>query len=228
MPSLSMVKKRARAVVCMSNLGQWGLIWGLYLQDHNDHFPPGTVGGMPRGTWVEPLRNYYQGGGEDMRVCPTARRNEKEGGSGWFIAWDANLGFTDPPEIFRGSYGINNWMYDCPDPYLWGQDTRYNWRRSSVNRASGIPLFMDCWRWGGTPYDTNIPYSYLPQVQAEYLHGMNRFCLDRHNMKINVLFLDLSVRKVGLKEMWTLRWSKHFDTHNQQTGDNAVWPAWMN
>ena len=37
MPALSRVRKQARAVVCQSNLGQWGLIWSMYA-DRNDGY----------------------------------------------------------------------------------------------------------------------------------------------------------------------------------------------
>ena len=35
---------------------------------------------------------------------------------------------------------------------------------------------------------------------------MTRVCLNRHSGGINMLFRDWSVRKVGLKENWTLNW----------------------
>jgi len=39
------------------------------------------------------------------------------------------------------------------------------------------------------------------------------------------------VRKVGLKELWTLKWSKYFDTSGPWTKAGGVapedWPAWM-
>lgn len=48
---------------------------------------------------------------------------------------------------------------------------------------------------------------------------------------MNGLFLDWSVRKVGLKELWTLKWYKEFDTANEWTRAGGVqpedWPEWM-
>jgi prepilin-type N-terminal cleavage/methylation domain-containing protein len=38
MPSLRKAKKIARTVVCQSNLKQWGLVFGLYVQDNNDKY----------------------------------------------------------------------------------------------------------------------------------------------------------------------------------------------
>jgi hypothetical protein len=46
-----------------------------------------------------------------------------------------------------------------------------------------------------------------------------------------MLFLDWSVRKVGLKELWTLRWSPGFNTAGPWTKAGGVrpddWPEWI-
>jgi len=217
-PSLKKAKQQARAVQCRSNLKQWGVFWSLYLNDYESRFPSGLTG-----VWIEPLREYYKDGGEAMRVCPTATRSEDEGARGWFIAWDVTNQYTDPPEVYRGSYGINNWLYDCPNPTLWGHDTSHHWRRSNVPGAARIPLFVDCWRWGGHPYETDAPYDKPPESRADYRNGMNRFCLDRHNGTVNVLFLDMAVDKVGLKRLWRLKWHKDYDI----SGYHGPWPQWM-
>jgi prepilin-type processing-associated H-X9-DG protein len=41
---------------------------------------------------------------------------------------------------------------------------------------------------------------------------MKRFCLARHEGAVNVTFLDFSLRKIGVKELWTLKWHREFDT----------------
>jgi hypothetical protein len=55
--------------------------------------------------------------------------------------------------------------------------------------------------------------------------------MNRHIGHINGLFIDWSNRKIGLKELWTLKWHRQFDTAglwtiagNVQSGD---WPQWM-
>jgi hypothetical protein len=46
-----------------------------------------------------------------------------------------------------------------------------------------------------------------------------------------MVFLDGSVRKVGLKELWTLKWFPQYDTANRWTKAGGVrpedWPQWM-
>jgi len=60
---------------------------------------------------------------------------------------------------------------------------------------------------------------------------MNHFCLDRHNGWTNFLFMDWSARHVGLKEIWTLKWHKNFDTAGPYTRAGGMqpsdWPAWL-
>jgi prepilin-type processing-associated H-X9-DG protein len=56
-------------------------------------------------------------------------------------------------------------------------------------------------------------------------------CINRHGGGINCLFLDWSVRKVGLKELWTFRWTESFNTRGPWTKASGVrpedWPEWM-
>ena len=40
------------------------------------------------------------------------------------------------------------------------------------------------------------------------------YCMNRHNGGVNGLFMGWSVRKVGLKELWTLKWHRQYDTAN--------------
>jgi len=56
-------------------------------------------------------------------------------------------------------------------------------------------------------------------------------CINRHDGGINVLFMDWSARKVGLKELWTLKWHRQFNTAGAWTIRGGVeaqdWPQWM-
>jgi len=60
---------------------------------------------------------------------------------------------------------------------------------------------------------------------------MRRVCLNRHSAATNSVFLDISVRKIGLKELWTLKWNRNFDTSGLWTKAGGVqptdWPQWM-
>jgi len=84
-----------------------------------------------------------------------------------------------------------------------------------------VPVFMDdmwCESW---PLPTEGP----PQVEGVWGgYGMHSVCIDRHDARhINVLFMDWSVRKVDLRELWHLNW--HRDWPRNVTDPH--WPAWM-
>jgi len=60
---------------------------------------------------------------------------------------------------------------------------------------------------------------------------MNHFCIDRHKGFVNFLFMDWSVRRVGLKELWTLKWHRAFNTAGIYTRAGGIhpdeWPPWL-
>jgi len=62
-------------------------------------------------------------------------------------------------------------------------------------------------------------------------NGVRRVCVNRHNAALNGLFMDFSARKIGLKELWTLKWHRSFITTGPWTkaGDVMMWdwPQWM-
>ncbi len=62
-------------------------------------------------------------------------------------------------------------------------------------------------------------------------NSMHRFCTKRHDGFVNTAFLDSSVRKVGLKQLWTLKWYSKFNMANPWTRAGGVkgqdWPQWM-
>jgi prepilin-type processing-associated H-X9-DG protein len=69
------------------------------------------------------------------------------------------------------------------------------------------------------------------QFLWEYGGGMRRACTNRHNGGVHVLFMDWSLAKVSLKDLWTLKWHRSFDTSNAWTAAGGVvnedWPRWM-
>ena len=238
MPALQRVRKQARAVICQNYLKQWGIIWTMYLNDYANNFPDGrgkNEGGD--GIWVETLRGYYQNAGKEIRTCPTATKIEGEGAEPFFTAFDLNwasqgyaggsehFGAESLEDKYRGSYGVNNWCYKR----MGGTPAAEFWGRSDIRGAGQIPLFLDCWRYGGSPRDGNQAHSRIPQTYGALTgsgSGMNRFCLDRHNGYVNVLFLDFSLKKVSLKGLWDLRWGTTYN-RNGHYYKTQEWPDWM-
>ena len=75
LPSLRQAKKQARAVVCKSNLHQWGLIWKMYVDDNNGKFSDGEGYTWIRGQWAAGLRSYWEDQDrQKLLTCPSAAR----------------------------------------------------------------------------------------------------------------------------------------------------------
>ena len=96
-------------------------------------------------------------------------------------------------------------------------------------------MFADCTYVDGTPLHTDSPPLFDGQSRASGgtnpRNEMNHFCTSRHSGSINMLFLDWTVRKVGLKELWTLKWHRRFNTADVYTRAGGMrsedWPQWM-
>ncbi|MBI9016219.1 MAG: type II secretion system protein [Phycisphaerae bacterium] len=230
MPALSKARQKARNVVCLANMHQWGLIWSMYTSENNGRFP-GSAGqiGWARGEWIIALRDQYDTKSEIL-ICPTANKpnpNSSQssiGGSNYSY----KMGLTsDQTESDREicSYGANCWIYDC-STWVQSRDPKLYWRNNSSKHANYIPIFGDCmWR-GGAPYDYNSPPTKDSQWEG-YGQGMKHFALNRHDGKVNFTFMDMSARPSGIKELWRLRWHKSFKVNGPYTASTYAWPAWI-
>jgi len=236
MPALQRVKKQAKAVVCQANLHQWGLIFSIYTDDNNGYFSKAGVHGT---MWISTLRSHYKE--PELRLCPMATKPAVPQGAGKpsggkFLAWGCfNKSTSDRlMEGDCGSYGINAWVYNPPPQVskFMTHPTVNNWRSANVERAGNIPLFLDCTWFGSCPE----PFDQPPEFEGNSQVGvggssMKRFCINRHDGFINSALLDCSVRKIGLKELWTLKWHREYDTTAAWTMTGGVqpfdWPQWM-
>lgn len=94
-----------------------------------------------------------------------------------------------------------------------------------------MPLLLDSRSDSSSPTDDTPPPSSEKDSLRDNSSTMASFCMNRHNGHVNCLFLDLSVRKVGLKELWTLKWHREFNTAGPWTKAGGVqpkdWPHWM-
>jgi prepilin-type N-terminal cleavage/methylation domain-containing protein/prepilin-type processing-associated H-X9-DG protein len=235
-PALGRAREQARTVVCQSHLQQWSLCLAMYTSEHDGKFMPGIDEDWTTGrySWIHTLIPYYHD--PAIRLCPKAKRTIEQGGRLPLTAWD--IGITNPEDLSClnepmykiGSYGINWWVNDS-DFVNGNHDVKNKWRRTGQKNPGTIPVLLDC----GFMLLRPEPYDLPPQQDGEFLWayggGMRRSCTDRHNGVVNVLFMDWSIDKVGLKEMWRLKWHRTFDTANQWTKAGGVqpddWPEWM-
>ena len=244
MPSLNRVKQQAQAVVCRSNLKQWGYVFALFAEDHNGSFPQSIAGNgvtQQEAYWMTGTLGYYDE--KKIRLCPSTRTRSEPGDrlhGGTFMAWGPFIPASSSDwwgDWDSGSYGINEWCSDPPptsDGLYWGFPSNDAWRKLSVPNARNIPLFFDCIYVDVFPDHRNEPLDFEPPATEWdnnwgdwWYEPMRLVCIDRHNETINSVFVDTSARKVGLKELWRMKWHRTCDTSNRWTRPNAEWPEWM-
>ena len=245
MPALTKAKKAAKDVVCKSNLHQWGLVFTTFFIDNDGHTIGWPLGeeteegpGVPGAEgWPEVLHEYYQQ--RSFQFCPEAKKDEGQVYGSTFVGW--NYGWDPVTNIeYAGSYGINDWCYSPPTGVTtsWGFDlTGRNWGSLDMKGANKAPLFLDCIHLGSFPFSENDappPKPIFDGLIDDQGSLTGRYCLDRHGKgRINCLFMDASARSIGLKELWTLKWHRQWDTKGKYTlaGNGGVpspdWPDWM-
>ncbi len=228
MPALAKVRKQAKTIICRTNLKQWAAAFGMYADDYNGY--------NPRGTWAHSWWVYMLPYINEQKLfrCPTA---QKESGKHPFRAWNyGNAPKKWGGERWIGSYGVNPWIFSFDGPSnsrFGGFDPEENrWKRADVKNAYRVPVFGDSSGPGSAGRETDITPEFRDlQGGIGDRGGIASFCLDRHNCAMNMVFMDWSVRLVGLKELWTLKWHRRYNTEDAGPLDDESypvgWPAWM-
>jgi prepilin-type N-terminal cleavage/methylation domain-containing protein/prepilin-type processing-associated H-X9-DG protein len=250
LPAVQRVRRQARSVVCRANLKQWGQVFALYLEDNQGRLPRDGMGPAtgPLPWSVDPvnrslslLRGLYIGGQSDpnhparhhhvrtegIALCPMASSGRGRGGSatliygGTFIPWE----LVAPAPSFRMSYGLNNRVFS-PSFERLGFTTVPYLDVYSLRGRDAVPLLFD----SAHPYNSLVHENQEPPSR-EPDGSLGELCINRHDGTINGLFLDWSVRPIGLKELWTLRWRLWWNTAGPWTKAGNVqpedWPEWM-
>jgi len=222
LPALQRVKRQAKAVICRSNLRQWGLIFTVYMEDNKGRFasPLQDYGGSCPGDCLK----HYGGNFDKHFLCPMAIRLTRARVVRTFEAWSCPYGHGH-----GGSYGINGW---CAS--VWGTFPE-QWKHTDHKGTDNIPVLLDSRFPFSFPQATNEPPPCEDAVAEPTLSPgmrcMYPFCINRHDGYVNSLFMDWSVRRVGLKQLWTLNWHREFDTQGPWTKAGGVkpedWPEWM-
>lgn len=245
LPVAGRVRDHARALACQSNLRQWGLLTNAYVAGNDGKFffykthvdtvtqpQPGTV--WVKSWWYIFLTDF--GNYRDIWLCPMATARPTDGHTGsTFRAWRAahgaerlrGGGWDEVEREFFGSYAVSGWVgFDRhEDP---NRPNSGCWTTPYVSGASDVPLVFDC--------RCSIYYGILggpppkPDANPNQYYSSN-VCMDRHSGGINAVFMDWSVRKVGLKQLWGLKWHREYDAAGPWTLAGGVqpgdWPAWM-
>lgn len=247
MPALARVREQARTVGCLANLKQWNLISAVYTEDNEGHFWSGL--NAYGHWWPWQLENRLKDWKTNkIWLCPTAKKPIiDENGvttptlniyNAWGIYTESHASSLDGvtydagPNGINGSYSINGYALSIPPDATFVRDipAQYGWRTPNVAGAAQAPLFMDALRFDLFPIETDGP----PEYQFDSWQGesrMKRCCINRHDGFISMAFLDFSARKVGLKELWTLKWHRQFNTLGPWTRAGGLqpgdWPEWI-
>jgi hypothetical protein len=225
LPILGKVRKQAKVIACRSNLKQLGYILLMYADNNNGHML------LASSEWPAILQ-LRRDNSESVNFCPVATKPVSEGGQHPFAAFFTGGAAAPPtggPGGYYGSYGINGWVCNPPREETTnslGLPTANNWRKVVVSGTSKIPLVLDSMWIDSYPDNTNTP----PPFDSDFFGNgpmgsrqMRFFCINRHEEFINGVFLDASVRKIGLKELWKLKWHRNSDLN----APTPEWPDWM-
>jgi prepilin-type N-terminal cleavage/methylation domain-containing protein/prepilin-type processing-associated H-X9-DG protein len=256
MPALNKAKEKVRAVICRSNLKQWGVITSLYAQDNESKLyqsvenlsDPGGLDDL-EAYWIHASLPYYND--KKIRTCPSTRPFLPDRPRAWanygetFKTWGklteaGGEGWAE--EFAEGSYGVNDWAA-CPPPpppdTYWGFPKAKAWKTTTAPGTNNIPVFMDSAYLDGYPQVTNTP-DLVPEDMrppSAWANGarvtgswggnsMRLFAIDRHSGAVNGAFLDASARKVGLKSLWKLEWHRDYVPIVPPQA-SWDWPDWM-
>ena len=195
------------------------------------------------GEWVRALEPYYKEPG--IRVCASASKLAAGitlgAGSEWEGSKNSPWGskFAAVAGSYYSSYGMNDWVCNVADT-TWGNNfdaahgkgNLWNGFRN-VKHANLVPLILDSRSYGRIPKEDDPPPKVDDGKRSSVPGWMVIFCIDRHKRSIDSCFMDLSVRKLGLKELWTLKWHRSFNINNSYTmagnsgSPSTLWPDWM-
>jgi len=255
MPAMSKVKDQARAVTCGANLRQWNFVFNTYIAESDGKFFSGC---NDNGYWWPLQLNSDQ---QDWKAnktwfCPTAKTpvwNEQGVRKASLYIYDAwgierpsttgapssmtygGRTYTLNPNGLNGSYGLNGYTLAIPKTgnHEGGIPANQGYRDMyGVKNANDVPVMLDALRFDFWPQATQTParnqYDFwTPGAQW----NMARVCINRHRGFTSSSFLDWSVRKVGLKELYTLKWYRTFNTRGPWTRAGGVrdddWPDWI-
>ena len=234
-PTLRRVRNQGRGVVCQSNLKQWGTCMAAFINENDGRFQDPYNRDLK--SWDSRTGLCALGRGEvpkNMFHCPVAAKTDTSmdvSYGGTFRSWHKGLTASERLSYPYGSYGLSHyvgWRWTSP----WVEP---HWSTIDVRGRDGIPALLDAgyervryWdNSGPTPPECDA----IPTVDARQEGWKNPACINRHDGGVNALFLDWSVRKVGLKELWTLKWQKEYVTTGQWTKAGGAepqdWPQWM-
>jgi prepilin-type N-terminal cleavage/methylation domain-containing protein len=243
MPALRRVKEQGKMVSCLATLKQWNIIAAMYTEANDGKFWDSDNNTMAY-WWIVHMEERYQSRIKNkLWYCPSASKPRyTESGTEIPVlhinnSWGIYTRSTHSGicrDGIDGSYGINGYCLIPHNPsnnptYESGVSIENGWKTAGGRQAALVPWFIEALRFDLWPLPTDAPASNEFAAWGDDL--MARCAINRHQGFVNAAFMDWSARKCGLKELWTLKWHRQFDTSGPWTKAGGVqassWPDWM-
>jgi prepilin-type processing-associated H-X9-DG protein len=254
LPALNRAREQAKIIACLANLKQWGIIGLSYAEENNGNLWSGGANGYAVTNsqigfwWIAQLKFKDQDWKSNkIWFCPSAKKpmfsedGTPTGQISHFSAWGierkadlatalTNLALPQLNENgIAGSYGINGYCLNMNGTTL--STGSQNWKTINAKGGATVPFFLEALRYDGWPVETE---GAAPDADTAVWgsNEMARYAINRHRGYNDVLFLDGHARKVGLKELWTLKWHRSFNTSGPWTKAGialrtGTWPEWI-
>ena len=222
LPALARAKSKANKLKSLNNLTQMQKCMKLWSDNHdgvnpgyrNYGFDPGHKQG---GNWYNNFWYHkvleYASNADKIIVSPATQDRNTLGRTRWgglnktWGGWNNNPKINSGRNGVPGSYGFNGWNHTD----MYGPSSRHfdkMYQTPDEGNTGQTPIFADCTWVDGWPMEGNPP----PATYHGSNGGMQRFCIDRHDAGINVVFNDGHAETVALGELWTLHWHKEWKT----------------
>jgi prepilin-type N-terminal cleavage/methylation domain-containing protein len=259
MPSLGKARNLAMIASCSGQLKQWGVVCSQYANENNNMFWQGHWGDPQPAQqndqakmWMCVMWKYYLN--PEFTYCPAAKIQNSVGDSAsgnsdraWGgtqgLGWckmpkpgvrdkNGNLAYWAP----KGSYGENSWVANKTGSYMDAnpKERAFYWRSRDIRGGNEVPMLGDSSWIDGWIFQNATPPQYK---DAHGDDNMWRICIDRHKGKDVWLFVDGSVKGIGIKELFTLTWHRGYKSQSNpytwryysgSVGNpSSLWPAWM-
>jgi len=221
LPALAKSKEKAQSAVCLSNLKQWGLAVTGYTGDNNEQMWE-ALGNF--GNWMQSLSGFYSNV-DELRICPSATKpsedSHAERRGSVDTVWGTPGVVTEQWRAgFWGSYGLNSWSAATTLP----EQNPFYWGSTQVDQPHRIPIFMDSTFAHSWPLHTDpIPKRALREYDDVPVDAPGaqiwRFTIDRHGGAVQGTFMDASVQRVQLHQLWDLRMHRFFEPQGYNYAD---------
>ncbi len=240
MPALRRVKEQAKMISCLATLKQWNLIASMHTEENDGKFWDSEPGSQcywyPR--YLD--ERYKSWKTNKLWFCPSATKpiTDEHGVRAdtfnIFNAWGIFNGAELSRDGIAGSYGINGYCLIPIGPnavtsYESGVSAENGWKTAGGRNSAQVPWFVEALRFDLWPTENDAPAT--NEFAAWSGNLMARCAINRHQGFVNAAFMDWSARKVGIKELWTLKWHKRFNTSGSYTKAGGMraedWPQWM-